>query len=130
MGEKGARIFAVDLAPARLERAKLLGATDLINNAKGDCVEQIMKATNGKGIDYVVECIGLPIGWHISQDLLAVGGQVSILGVHGRPGNFALDKLWDRNISIHTGMVHGYTIPSFIDKIKTGKMDAGKLISH
>ena len=128
--EKGAKIFAVDLAPARLERAKELGATHLINNRKGDCVEQIMKATNGKGVDFIVECIGLPIGWHICQDLVAVGGQISILGVHGRPGSFALDKLWDRNVSIHTGMVHGYTIQSFIDRIGAGKMDAAKLISH
>ena len=128
--EKGAKIFAVDLAPARLERAKELGATHLINNRKGDCVEQIMKATNGKGVDFIVECIGLPIGWHICQDLVAVGGEVSILGVHGRAGSFALDKLWDRNVSIHTGMVHGYTIQSFIDRIAAGKMDAAKLISH
>merc|ERR1712242_357488 len=46
--EKGAKVFAVDLAPARLERAKMLGATHLINNQKGDCVEQIMKISSGK----------------------------------------------------------------------------------
>ena len=128
--EKGAKIFAVDLAPARLERAKKLGATHLINNQKGDCVEQIMKATNGRGVDFVVECIGLPIGWTICQDLVAVGGQISILGVHGKPSALALEKLWDRNVSIHTGMVHGYTIQSFIDKIHSGKMNAKLLISH
>ena len=89
-----------------------------------------MKATNGRGVDFVVECIGLPIGWHICQDLVAVGGQISILGVHGKPGQFSLERLWDRNVSIHTGMVHGYTIPSFLEKISSGKMDAAKLISH
>lgn len=41
--EPGARIFAVDLAQQRLDRAQLLGATDPINNCKGDCVAQIMK---------------------------------------------------------------------------------------
>jgi len=127
---EGARIFAVDLGQPRLDRAKMLGATDCINNSKGDCVEQIMKATNGKGVDFVVECIGLPIGWHICQDLVAVGGQISILGVHGKPGQFSLERLWDRNVSIHTGMVHGYTIQSFLDKIGSGKMDAAALISH
>jgi len=128
--EKGAKVFAVDLAPERLNRAKELGATHLINNRKGDCVEQIMQATNGKGVDFIVECIGLPIGWSICQDLVAVGGEISILGVHGKPGVFALDKLWDRNVSIHTGMVHGYTIQSFIDKIQKRQIDADKLISH
>lgn len=108
--EKGAKIFAVDLAPARLKKAKELGATHLINNQKGDCVEQIMKATNGKGVDFIVECVGLPIGWHICQDLVAMGGQIAILGVHGAPGTIALQKLWAPNVSIHTGMVHGYTI--------------------
>jgi len=127
---EGARIFAVDLGQPRLDRAKLLGATDCINNSKGDCVEQIMKATNGKGVDFVVECIGLPIGWHICQDLVAVGGEISILGVHGKPGQFSLERLWDRNVSIHTGMVHGYTIQSFLDKIGSGKMNAAALISH
>merc|ERR1712154_110294 len=96
----------------------------------GDCVEQMMKATNGKGVDFVVECIGLPIGWHICQDLVAVGGEISILGVHGKPGQFSLERLWDRNVSIHTGMVHGYTIQSFLDKIGSGKMNAAALISH
>ena len=40
-----------------------------------------------------------------------------------------MDKLWDRNVSIHTGMVHGYTIQSFINKIQSGQMAAEKLIS-
>jgi len=127
---EGSRIFAVDLAQPRLDRVGQLGATDLINNAKGDAVEQIMAETDGKGVDFVVECIGTPIGWSICQDLVAVGGEISILGVHGKPGHFALEKLWDRNVSIHTGMVHGYTIPEFLGKIRDGRMDAQKLISH
>ena len=126
---KGFRVFAIDLTQSRLDTAKALGATDIINNSKGDAVQQVMAATGGKGVDFVVECVGTPTGWDLCQEMVAVGGEISILGVHGKSGTFNLHKLWDRNVSIHTGMVHGATIPSFIEKIRTGSLNAQQLLS-
>lgn len=40
-----------------------------------------------------------------------------------------LEKLWDRNISIHTGMVHTHSINTFMKSIVNGNVDANKLIS-
>ena len=56
--------------------------------------------------------------------------EISILGVHGKPATLSLEKLWDRNVSIHTGMVHCHTTPEFMNKIVKGEMDASTLISH
>jgi alcohol dehydrogenase len=124
------RIFAIDLNPSRLETAAKMGATDLIHNKAGDAVDQVMALTDNKGVDFVVECIGLPVGWDISQDIVAMGGQISILGVHGKSGTFKLEKLWQHNVSIHTGMVHCNTIPYFLERIEQGHVDADSLISH
>jgi len=52
------RIFAIDVNQHRLEQAKAMGATDIIDNTKGDAVEQILQLTNNVGVDFCVECIG------------------------------------------------------------------------
>ena len=66
----------------------------------------------------------------LSLPPLLAAAEISILGVHGKPATLSLEKLWDRNISIHTGMVHCNTTSDFIDKIVKGEMDAATLISH
>src|SRR3954469_15573110 len=47
------RIFAIDLLDNKLDYGSSFGATDLVNGAKGDPVEQVLQLTNGLGVDYV-----------------------------------------------------------------------------
>ena len=54
-----AQIFMVDLDDKRLAVAKTFGATTLINSAKGDAADQIMKLTEGAGVDVAIEAVGL-----------------------------------------------------------------------
>ena len=107
-----------------------IGATDLINNKAGDAVDQVLASTENKGVDFVVECIGLPVGSDIAQDIATMGGTISIRGVHGKSGTFTLEKLWQHNVTIHTVMVHCHSIPYFLQRIEQGHRDAGSLISH
>eukprot|EP00940_MAST-03C_sp_MAST-3C-sp2_P003571 g3571.t1 len=124
------RLVVVDVNQARLDHAKKLGATDLVNNKNGDAVEQIMRLTNDVGLDLVVECIGIPIGWEICQDTVRAGGNIGILGVHGKPATINLERMWYRNFKMSAGMVHCFTIDALMDQIRTGALQADKLISH
>jgi len=54
------RIIAVDLAPAKLELAKTFGATDVVNGKDGNAPDQIRSLTDGLGVDYAFEVIGIP----------------------------------------------------------------------
>ena len=54
-----AQIIAVDLSPAKLELAKTFGATDLVNGKDGNAPDQVRSLTNGLGVDYAFEAIGL-----------------------------------------------------------------------
>ena len=49
-----------------------------------------MELTDGKGVDYVVECVGTPSGWDVCQDIVAVGGEISILGSTSILGIFSI----------------------------------------
>ena len=54
------RIFAIDPVEMKRKTAEQLGATDLIDPADGDPVEQVQALTDGRGADYAFEVIGLP----------------------------------------------------------------------
>ncbi len=127
---KPSRIIAIDRDPNRLERAKAIGATHIIDNTDGSAVKQVLALTEGKGVDVVVEAIGTPSGWDICQDIVSSGGNIAILGVHGKPVTLHLERMWYRNFSLTAGLVHTNTIPMLMDAVLSGKIDASKLISH
>ena len=54
------RIFAVGTRPKPVEVAKKYGATDIVSYKDGDTVEQILEATDGKGVDSVIVSGGGP----------------------------------------------------------------------
>ena len=130
VGKNDRCIFAVDVNADCLQVAKCMGATDCINNTNGNAVQQVMALTNNKGDNFCVECIGLPVGWDLAQDMVAKGGQITILGMHAKLGTFKLEKQRQHNVSIHTGMVHCSSIPYFLERIEQGHLDVDSFISH
>ena len=56
------KIIAIDIQPARLETAKALGATHVINSREEDVTARILEITGGKGVNYVAEATGVISG--------------------------------------------------------------------
>ncbi|MEZ5852062.1 MAG: Zn-dependent alcohol dehydrogenase [Hyphomicrobiaceae bacterium] len=78
------RIFAVDTNPAKLQMAAKIGATDLINPANGDPVEQIRALTGGNpsdGVHHAIECLGLKLTAEQAFKMLRFGGTATIVGM-------------------------------------------------
>jgi S-(hydroxymethyl)glutathione dehydrogenase/alcohol dehydrogenase len=77
----GARmIIAVDTVAAKLERAKELGATHLVDASKDDPVKAIRTLTGG-GVDYSFEAIGLKIAAEQCFDCIKPGGTATVIGM-------------------------------------------------
>ncbi len=53
------KIIAVDIHNSKLEFAKKLGATDIINSKEKNVIEKIKDLTEHKGVDYAIECSGV-----------------------------------------------------------------------
>ena len=87
----GARqIFATDVNPGRLEMARTLGATHPID-AASNVVGEIMAATDGNGVDVLLEMSGHPAAINQGFQSLRYGGYAALLGLPGRPiDNFDL----------------------------------------
>ncbi len=125
-----AEIIVVDLDDNRLEVAKRLGATAVINSADGKALEKIMKLTEGCGVDCAIEAIGLPATFELCEDIVGPGGVIANVGVHGVKADLHLEKLWDRNITITTRLVDTVTTPMLLKTVQSKKLDPKLLITH
>lgn len=75
------RVIALDLLDSKLETARLFGATDAVNSADEDCVQQVLDLCEGRGADYVFVTVGAKSAIDLSVSLLARGGTAVIVGM-------------------------------------------------
>ena len=120
-------IIMVDLDENRLKVAKTFGATKLISK---NAVKEIMKLTDGKGVDVAIEAVGIVPTFDICQSIVAAGGHLANVGVHGKPVELHLEKLWSANITITTRLVDTVTIPMLLKTVISGKLKPKQLITH
>jgi Zn-dependent alcohol dehydrogenases, class III len=81
---RGARtVIAIDLQDSRLELAKKLGATHGVNGGAKDVVEQIRKICPPVGVDYAVDCTGVPAVIRTMIDCLGTKGRAATVGAPG-----------------------------------------------
>ncbi|MCL4704253.1 zinc-dependent alcohol dehydrogenase family protein [bacterium] len=122
-----AEIIMVDTDDNRLNVAKTFGATQLVQS---NAVAEIMKLTEGKGVDVAVEAVGIPATFDICQAIVAAGGHIANVGVHGKPVQLNLDKLWAHNITLTTRLVDTVTTPMLLKTVRSGKLQPRRLITH
>jgi alcohol dehydrogenase len=125
-----AAIFMIDLDDKRLAIAKKFGATTLINSSDGHAAHQIMQLTEGAGVDVAIEAVGIPAAFDICQAIVAAGGRIANVGVHGKPVELHMEKLWDRNMSLTTRLVDTVTTPMLLKIVRSGKLQPRKLVTH
>ncbi|MGO8916032.1 MAG: Zn-dependent alcohol dehydrogenase [Stellaceae bacterium] len=74
------RIIALDLDRRKLDLARRLGASDLIDGGGGDPLAAIRDLTAGRGADFVFEAAGNPQAFRLSAEAVRPGGQIVWLG--------------------------------------------------
>lgn len=124
------QLIMVDGDSNRLEVATRFGATHVIDIKTENAVERIFELTGGVGVDVAIEAVGIPASFDTCQSVIAPGGNIANVGVHGKSVELHLEKLWIQNINISTGLVNTNTTPMLMKTVQCGKVDAGKLITH
>ncbi|KAL1870915.1 hypothetical protein VTK73DRAFT_2370 [Phialemonium thermophilum] len=148
------RVFSVDHVPARLAKAKSIGAIP-INLADGKPADQILKIVPD-GTTRVCDCIGYECvneklkpdeGFVINQavQIASAGGGIGVIGVYftepnskGTPrGNtlspnvsFPITLFWEKNLTMRAGGVDPKPlIPILLELVKTGRAKPSFIIS-
>jgi alcohol dehydrogenase len=125
-----AEIIMIDLDDNRLEVSKKFGATKVINGSNGKAVEKVMSVTNNRGVDVAIEAVGTPSTFDICQSIVAAGGHIANIGVHGKSVELHLEKLWAHNVTITTRLVDTVTTPMLLRTVVSGKIQPNQLITH
>lgn len=127
-------IIAVDIHEERLELAKELGATHIINSRESDPVVEIKKICNS-GVNYSIETSAIPSVLNQAFEILSMSGITVLLGGSPLGTKVTLDMnhlLYEKTI---TGVVQGDSIPQeFIPQLikyyKEGILPFDKLVKY
>ena len=125
-----AEIIMIDLDDNRLEVARRFGATQTVNSKDGKAAEKVKALTTGRGADTAIEAVGLPATFLLCEDLVAPGGIIANVGVHGTKVDLHLERLWSENIAITTRLVDTVTTPMLLKTVQSKKIDPKLLITH
>ncbi len=123
-------IIVCDMDENRLKLAKELGATHTINPAEGNVPEKVFEIVGADGVDCAIEAVGIPATWDMCQEIAKPGGHIAVVGVHGKPVDFKLEKLWIKNLAITTGLVNSNTAEMLLKAISTSSVDYTKMLTH
>jgi aryl-alcohol dehydrogenase len=126
-------IIAVDINGERLELAQKLGATHVVDSGQVDPVEAIQRVTGG-GVQYSLECTGLPKVFRQSVDALAMTGVCGLIGVAPFGVEVSLDMQTILNGRTVRGIVEGDSIPDIfipqlIELYKLGRFPFDRMIT-
>jgi alcohol dehydrogenase len=125
-----AKIILIDIDDNRLNVAKTFGATHVVNSSDANAVEEILAITEGRGADTVIEAVGIPATFELCQELVAPGGVIANIGVHGKKADLHLERLWSKNISITTRLVDTVSTPMLLRTVQAKKINPSQLITH
>jgi NADPH:quinone reductase-like Zn-dependent oxidoreductase len=96
----GARVFATAGSEDKLERARALGACEVIHHYKQDIFEEVSRLTNRRGVDVVIEHVGSAT-WTRAVRSLARGGRLVTCGATTGPAaTLDLRSLFARRLTI------------------------------
>jgi len=122
------KIVASGRRPSRLEAAVLCGADVVIDAAKEDSTDAVMKATDMMGVNTVVECAGTQITFDQSIAMVRGGGKILLVAIYEESLKWNPFQVIAKNISL-IGCL-GQNFPAAIELMKTGKASAKPLITH
>ena len=124
------RVWAVDTVPERLARAERFGATPI--PAGTEAASAVRDATDGRGVDAVLEAVGNAASHRTAIDLVRLGGTISVVGVHNEAGfPFTPAELYDRNLTYRVGRCPArHLIDRLLAWTLERRVDVGSVFTH
>jgi threonine 3-dehydrogenase len=125
------RVIASDVNERRLEIARTMGAHDAVHPSQA--ADAVKRATDGYGVDVVLEMSGVPAAIHQAFALVRVGGRVQMLGIPAKPMDvdFATEVIF-KGITIYgvVGRRMYDTWHQMTRFLRSGKFDPTPVITH
>ncbi len=125
-----ARTIVVDIAEKRLEKARELGATLIINGKEENISQQIKIYTGGLGADVYLDAAGVQSAFTAGIASLRNGGRAILVAIFGKPVTLDAMDLVMREITIKGIVCYRHIFPEVIKLIDSKQMDVERLITR
>ncbi|SFQ24860.1 NAD(P)-dependent alcohol dehydrogenase [Caldicoprobacter faecalis] len=123
-------IIAVDLEEIRLEAAKKLGATLVINAREHDTLKEILDFTGGRGVDVAIEAAGHPKTLQDAMACLCRGGKLLVVGLPVQDSiPINVPEIVDKEVAIYGVFRYANTYPKGVEILSSGIADVKSLIT-
>jgi alcohol dehydrogenase len=127
-------IIAVDSVPARMEVSRRMGADHVVDFKATDPVAEIMRLTDGRGVDVAVEALGTQTTFESALRVLRPGGTLSSLGVYSTDLKIPLDAFAAglADLKIVTTLCPGgkERMRRLMAVVASGRIDLKPLVTH
>ena len=127
-------IIGVDSVPERMEIARKMGADHVVDFTKGDVVAEIMRLTDGRGVDVAIEALGRQETFEAGLRVLRPGGTLSSLGVYSNDLTIPLDAfsagIGDNKIVTTLCPGGKERMRRLMDVIASQRLDTTPLVTH
>jgi alcohol dehydrogenase len=125
------QVIVIGRRTNRLDAAIKMGATNVVDTAAADPVEEVTRLTEGRGADAVIDAVASAESIASAVPLLAIGGTLSVIGFPP-PGNVGLplQALTFKNPTLRFGVTDQSNMPFLLDLLRTGKVDVSPLLTH
>lgn len=125
------KIILADIVDARLEKAKELGATHVINSKEVDVKEEIARLTEGRGVDIVFETAGSPVTIAQTPFLVCKGGTIVLVGISAQEEiNYNFAQIMDKEATIKSVFRYRNIYPKAIAAVASGAIDVNNIVTH
>lgn len=125
------QIIISDVRGARLEIARAMGATMVINAAEEDTRDLVHTQTNGRGVDLAIECAGAEVALNDCLSTAVRGGTVVVVGL-GDETHYRVPmvELASKELDLKGIFRYVYTYPAAINLLATDTVDLTPMITH
>jgi L-iditol 2-dehydrogenase len=125
------QVFATDKLPHRLEAARALGVTEAFIAAKRSDAQEVLAATNGRGVDVAFEAAGENDAVEAAFAAVKPGGCVILVGIPADDRtSFSASTARRKGLTIKMVRRMKFTYPRAIRLVESGQVDVRSLVTH
>ncbi|EPY2291147.1 NAD(P)-dependent alcohol dehydrogenase [Clostridium sporogenes] len=124
------KVYVVDIMRKRLQKALELGADGVINGSSTNVVEEIMKLTDGKGCDLVIETAGTQVTTVQAMHMTKKGATIVLVG-YSKSGemNLPISLALDKELTFKTIFRYRHIYPMAIEAVAAGKVNLKGIVT-
>jgi L-gulonate 5-dehydrogenase len=126
--DRGARVLAVDLQPARLALAHELGATATVRGLD-ELPERARRWTRGDGASAVVEATGVPAVVEAAVEVVATAGRIAMVGVSEAHASLPIREFTRKELTV-VGSRATRDFPAAVALVARRAAEVSRLVTH